>query len=426
MTNTNIAVFGLGTPNRGELNQVYGAFAALAELTGNSYDFEQMFLLPLGVSSVAEMKDAIRPSDYKNYSQFKAALFEMLDVFFAKVQTTPRVFVTAYVQAQNQFAGSNVDSICRAVKEYYKEHNLGNVFTAVLTSRLHNYKYVDLINVPKHLMTFTSRIRLLQNAKMRKKTLVTIGTINNFSQKNVKTKHKELMKKLASLKNDEKLKDIIQKFEKFVAMPKKVVVCLGGRVEGPEVNFGLPFGKKIFNDAQTLAKCGYGVVILNGPRTPNDVTDYLYEQALKTPDVIFHNCKNIAQSDEDRAPHRWRIYSGPHEDEFKVLQKLGNIYPGVLGFDNLLVAHTMDSYSSCETASAAINTAICRKGLYVDPDLRADCHNLVQLLCPKYAIDWDEFVYFSQNMKIEPKDLKPKVLSNPLRVFAETVLSKIS
>ena len=78
MTNTNFAVFGLGTPNRGELKQIYGAFAALAELTGNSYDFEQMFLLPLGVSSVAEMKDAIRPSDYKNYSQFKTALFETL------------------------------------------------------------------------------------------------------------------------------------------------------------------------------------------------------------------------------------------------------------------------------------------------------------------------------------------------------------
>ena len=413
MTNTNITVFGLGTPNRGELNQVYGAFAALAELTGNSYDFEQMFLLPLGINSVAEMKDAIRPSDYKNYNQFKAVAFEMLDAFFAKAQATPRVFVTAYVQAQNQFAGSNVDGICRAVKEYYKEHNLGNIFTTVLTSRLYKYKYVDLINIPKR-------------APYRFLTLVTIGTINNFSQKNVKTKYKELMKKLASLKSDEELSGIIQKFEKFVAMPKKVVVCLGGRVEGPEINFGLPFGKKIFNDAQTLAKCGYGVVILNGPRTPNDVTDYLYEQALKTPGVIFHNCKNIAQSDEDRAPHRWRIYSGPHEDEFKVLQKLGNIYPGVLGFDNLLVAHTMDSYSSCETASAAINTAICRKGLYVDPDLRADCHNLVQLLCPKYAIDWDDFVDLSQNMKIEPKDLKPQILSSPLRVFAETVLNRIS
>ena len=121
MTNTNITVFGLGTPNRGELNQVYGAFAALAELTGNSYDFEQMFLLPLGINSVAEMKDAIRPSDYKNYNQFKAAAFEMLDAFFAKAQATPRVFVTAYVQAQNQFAGSNVDGICRAVKDYYQE-----------------------------------------------------------------------------------------------------------------------------------------------------------------------------------------------------------------------------------------------------------------------------------------------------------------
>ena len=108
------------------------------------------------------------------------------------------------------------------------------------------------------------------------------------------------------------------------------------------------------------------------------------------------------------------------------MKKIGNIYPGILGFDNLLAVHTMDSYAGCETANAAVNTAICSKGLYIDPDIRRDCYNMYQLLCPQYAIDWDEFIYFSQNMKVEPKDLQPKVLSSPLRVFAENVLNKMA
>ncbi len=58
--------------------------------------------------------------------------------------------------------------------------------------------------------------------------------------------------------------------------------------------------------------------------------------------------------------------------------------------------------------------------------MRYDCLNLQKLLCPKYAIDWDEFVNFACNMRIEPKDLKPQILSNPLRVFAETIVNRLN
>ena len=90
-----------------------------------------------------------------------------------------------------------------------------------------------------------------------------------------------------------------------------------------------------------------------------------------------------------------------------------------------MVVHTLDSYSSCETTNAAIPTAISSKGLYVDPNIRYDCHNLQKLLCPKYAVDWDDFFTMAVNMNIEPQDLNPQVLSSPLRVFAETCLNRI-
>jgi hypothetical protein len=170
-----------------------------------------------------------------------------------------------------------------------------------------------------------------------------------------------------------------------------------------------------------LAAQGFGVAFVNGPRTPNDVTDYLYEQSLEKPQILFYNCKKIAKTDEDRTSDSWRIYSGKHEESFRKMQKLGNIYQGLLGYKNTLVVHTMDTYASCETTSAGIPTAISSNGLYIDPVVRYDCINLFQLLCPKYAINFDEFVNITCNMKIEPQDLRPRVLSNPLRVFAETV-----
>ncbi len=152
----------------------------------------------------------------------------------------------------------------------------------------------------------------------------------------------------------------------------------------------------------------------------------MYESAQNNANITFQNCKKIASSDEERTPQKWRIYSGKYETEFRALEKIGNIYPGIIGFDNLIVVHTMDSYASCETANAAMLTAISGDGLYINPDLRRDCLNLQQLLCPKYAIDWDEFLEMATHMHIEPKSLAPQVLSSPLRVFAETVLNRLN
>lgn len=426
MEKTDFDIMAWGTANLGELNQIYGAFKAIEDLTGNTYEYEKSLLLPLGVSNIQDLKETLKLSQFSDYKLFKKEVFAILDNFLKAKKIAPKVFIVAYTQADNKVSEKNIDAICRAVKEFYKEHNLGNVFTSVLTSRLHKYKYVDLINIPKHLLTFTSRIRLLQNTELRKKSLITVGTINNFNRKTVKDKKKELIASLQKYKANPKLLAQVQKLSAFITSPKKVVICLGGRVDGPEINFTLQFAKKLLNDAQKLVSCGYRVVFVNSPRTPNNVADYLYEMTHNDNNITFHNCKTIAQNDEDRLPQRWRIYSGKYENEFAQMLMIGNIYPGILGFDNLLVAHTMDSYSSCETANAAITTAICTKGIEIDEEIRYDCYNLVQLLCPKYAVDWDDFVHFSQNMKIEPKDLKPQVLSSPLRVFAETLLNRLS
>lgn len=424
MNYNKIYAFSLAIADVGYRNQVLGAIQAINDITGTNQDIEKAFILPLDVQTYTDVKKAIHFSQYKNYSAFKNDIFKMLDAYFSCINFVPRIFITAYNLSESLNAGENADMLCRTIKEYYTEHQLGFVFTSVITSKLHNYKYVDLINVPKHILTLSSRIRLLQNKKLRKKVLITIGTINNFSRKKVLTKFEEFKQKLKLLNKDSDLKSLMEKFQTYINKSKKVVFCLGGRVDGGEIIFDLNYAQKLFSDALRLVKQNYGVIFVNGPRTPSNVSDFLYEQSLTNPDIIFYNCKRIALTENDKVPENWRLYSGKYEQEFKLQQKLGNIYPGILGYENTLVVHSMDSYSCCETANAAIPTSISCLGLYVSPSARYDCHNLYKLLCPKYAIDWDEFVNLACHMNMEPQDLTPLVLSNPLRVYAETLINK--
>ena len=426
MNYNKIYAFSLAIADVGSRNQILGALNALAELTGSEQSLETAFVLPEGINHYSEVKNALHFSLYKDYSAFKNVIFKMLDHYFAHINFVPRIFLTVYNLSESANAGENVDMLCRAIKEYYAAHDLGFIFTAVLTSRLHNYKYVDLINVPKHVLTLSSRIRLLQKKKLRKKVLITLGTINNFSRKKVTEKFNELKLKLAETAQDVDLKPHLQKLQTFINTPKKVVFCLGGRVDGSEIVFDLDYAQKIFSDALRLVKHDYAVAFVNGFRTPSNVSDFLFEQSLTQPKILFHNCKKIVAFEDEKTPQNWRLYFGKFENEFKIQQKLGNIYPGILGFDNTLVVHTLDSYAACETTNAAIPTAISRTGLYVSPSLRYDCHNLYKLLCPKYAIDWDEFVNLATHMNMEPQDLSPLILSSPLRVFTETLLNKVS
>ena len=112
--------------------------------------------------------------------------------------------------------------------------------------------------------------------------------------------------------------------------------------------------------------------------------------------------------------------------DFAKLKKLGNIYPAVLGYGNTLAVHTSDTYSCCETVSAGIPTAISSEGIFIDKSVRADCLNMLQLMTPKYALRFEDFVSLACYMGIEPQHLHPAVLSDLPRVFAEAVRHRIT
>lgn len=415
-----IRAFALATPRTGYQNQITGALRSLSDLYGQEFDGENSFLLPEGCRRPDDMSDTIAYGKFSGYAEFRDYIYRLLDAYLKKVIFPPRIFVTAYDMTESFPAAVNADMLCRAIKEFYKERNLGFVLTSVINGRIYAYKYVDLINVPKHLLTLRSRVRLLQNRELRHKILFTQGTINNFNRKTVSDKQQELLAKSSFLKG-EAYKPFWEKFERFRAAEKKAVFCLGGRVDGAEIVFDVGYAKHLYNQAERLVKNGYRVIFVNGPRTPDDVTDFLYEQALDNPDILFQNCKPISVNDEEC--RKWRFYSGKYKEDFSLLQDIGNIYPAVLGFGNTIVVHTADSYSGCETAGAAIPTAISREGLYIDFKTRYDCLNLYKILCPVYAVDFDEFVDMVDKDDLAPDDLKLQVLPNSLRVFAETAVN---
>ena len=383
-----IRAFALATPRTGYQNQITGALRSLSDLYGQEFDGENSFLLPEGCRRPDDMSDTIAYGKFSGYAEFRDYIYRLLDAYLKKVIFPPRIFVTAYDMTESFPAAVNADMLCRAIKEFYKERNLGFVLTSVINGRIYAYKYVDLINVPKHLLTLRSRVRLLQNRELRHKILFMQGTINNFNRKTVSDKQQELLAKSSFLKG-EAYKPFWEKFERFRAAEKKAVFCLGGRVDGAEIVFDVGYAKHLYNQAERL--------------------------------VLFQNCKPISVNDEEC--RKWRFYSGKYKEDFSLLQDIGNIYPAVLGFGNTIVVHTADSYSGCETAGAAIPTAISREGLYIDFKTRYDCLNLYKILCPVYAVDFDEFVDMVDKDDLAPDDLKLQVLPNSLRVFAETAVN---
>lgn len=287
MKHINITAFALATPNRGDNNQLIGAFHAISDIANPDWNYIKSFLFANNETDIFDVKEAFSYSNFENYELFKQKVFEMINIYFQDNIIVPKIFIMVYGQTESETAGVNVDMMCRAVKEYYDEHKLGYIVTSVLNSKYHKYKYVDLINIPKHLLTFNSRIRLIKDKSVASKTLVTVGTIHNFSKQNVIKEHKKLLTKLTKKFTDELLVKQVNKLKNFKKAAKKVVFCLGGRVEGSEIVFDINYVDKLFNDALLLDKAGFGVVFVNGPRTPNNVTDFLYEKSLSHPRIIF-------------------------------------------------------------------------------------------------------------------------------------------
>ena len=87
--------------------------------------------------------------------------------------------------------------------------------------------------------------------------------------------------------------------ENFKKAAKKVVFCLGGRVEGSEIVFDINYVDKLFNDALLLDKAGFGNMGLSTHKLRHTAATLMYQKghvdirALK--EVLGHSSLNTTQ-----------------------------------------------------------------------------------------------------------------------------------
>ncbi len=389
------------TPNLGELNQLRGVLSALMRFHGDG-DIRFAYNMDMCFENVSDTP--LRRHLYVDDAAFARDVGCCLDVYFSRHLLVPRVLAVACSQGENENACPNADAMCRAVKSYYERHQMGKLVTVVVNSRMYPYVSADVVHICGHLLTDEERRNLKAGTDGGKKFFISEGIIHNMSRVFIRQKFWQ-----------PKIRKVIEVCRN--GRPN-VVFSLGGRVDGDEIRFTLSHAEVIWRRLSELNDKGYNIIVVNGPRTPNDVTDYFYEHSLATDGrIMFFNSKPVAQTDEERASERWRIYSGRHEEAFiRQASEVGNVYPGVLGLDNTLAVHTFDSFASCETAASGIPTAICR-WVEIDEAVRPDCYRLADLLKDGgYVIDFVDF-----DGSVEPKDLKLKLLPNSNYELAEKI-----
>jgi hypothetical protein len=81
-----IIPFSLITADIGYRNQILGAFHAIADLTGNKWNDEDLFILPENCQSIQDVKTVLCASNFESYMEFKKQIFILLDKYFSPGQ----------------------------------------------------------------------------------------------------------------------------------------------------------------------------------------------------------------------------------------------------------------------------------------------------------------------------------------------------
>lgn len=320
-------------------------------------------------------------SRYPDKDSFKKDVFAALDTYLSNAPK-PDVFVLPFNHGDMKNAPDDADALAKTVKDYYGEKNLGAVTTLVLTGAFHDYRHVDLANVPYHLMTEEQAKRLDKEPELQKKIVPTLGVAGNLTRLRIQQEGNRpgFAEELTQYKNGK----------------PTVFFSLGGRVEGPEIQFTIKDAENIWKKAREFQKNGFNVALGNSPRTPTDVTDYLFEKAREN-GMNFYNAKKIAETETSD----FRQYAGKYKKEFAAQQeKTGNIYPAILSVSNIVVG-TKDSFSyTSDTAALGIRTAVYAD-MFIDPAKRPDCDRLFNSVKNKYVFDLNDPRVF------DPKETLP-------------------
>jgi len=397
----------------------------------------------------------LHPKNFASLAEFEAATRGAVDAYL-KENKAPEFVVLPFDQSKNKEENKDVDLLSKALKEAFKAcgHQLK---TMVLLSNLYDYQNVDLINVGKHQLSDLDEAVLKSNPKLKSKVVETLGAAGNNNWATIRNHVYQLQSKYETFENH--FKEKYGKIKRVLsgnllyakgAMidhsrdKKNVLFSLGGITDNGAIGFDLKDAENLMKAAIKLKSKGYNVIFTNSPRTPSDVTDYLFERCKEieaanqnreklqkvapaycrkyemSGHIEFFNAKKIAQNGEEAQD--FRNYSGKYKAEFEEQAKtFGNIYPAILDVCEFVV-NTHDSFSYTSDAAALGIPSVVYTGNYIDKERRPDCYKLFDLCHEKgYAISLDEAM--SQIERgVEPKTQKMDDVSTQLvRAMAKSL-----
>ncbi len=382
-------IIGIETEGLGTNNQMRGIVMSGAKTRKRGEK------LPISREALLKSPDGtlLHPKNFASLTDFSKTVQATVDAYL-KEDKAPDFVVLPLDHAKSKEENQDVDLLSLALKDAFSKRGF-DVKTMVLASNLYDYQSVDLIHVGKHLLSAQDEKVLQSNPKLQAKVVETLGVPSNINWQAIRNlAHQPAAEKvLAKYKSFKKVLDGKLLFGKDAAIEaqrgkKTALFSLGGMTDNGAIGFDKEDGVRLIESARALQKRGYNVIFTNSPRTPSDVTDYLFERC-KLYHMEFFNSKKIAQNDEDAK--NFRNYSGKYKAEFELQAKsVGNIYPAVLDVCEFVV-NTHDSFSYTSDAAVLGIPSVVYTGNFIDKAKRPDCYKLFDLCHEKgYAISLDE------------------------------------
>lgn len=396
-------VIGIETAGTGYNNQLRGLILESSQIFEKSK-------VPVTRNSLLKGKEncLLHRNNFPDDDSFKEAIDETISSFYKKAllnkTSMPEFIIIPFDHSLGEKEGQNVDLLSNFVKESFKKRDV-NVRTLVIGSKLYDYQFVDLINIGEHQLSAEDIQYLKENPRLNKKIITTLGVPSNLNWKTVNI--------AAGLP---KVKEEIQKIKN---KNKKVILfSLGGKSAGNAIQFTIKDAQKLVDYAQIFKKINYEVIFTNCHRTPNDVTDFLYEKS-KTLNFSFYNAKKIVSSEE--AEKNFRLYHGKYNEEFKQQSEESgeNIYPGILSVCSVIV-NTYDSFSYTSDSAVLGIPSLVYDENEIDIKRRPDCNNLFQI-CKKRGY----ILCLSDIIKELNKNKKIKIQTKKMESVNKQIISMI-